>query len=125
MIDFLIKSNISLFVLLLSYYLMFQNSKTHQFNRSFLLFSLIFSMVLPFISFEIIQEISKSNIEIGNIQATAIENNHMYNFLEFSVWTIYWFLTLILFIRFILNINKFYSKTLLSDKKRLLVHICI
>ena len=68
-------------------------------------------MVLPFISFEIIQEISKSNIEIGNIQATAIENNHMYNFLEFSVWTIYWFLTLILFIRFILNINKFYSKT--------------
>lgn len=111
MIDFLIKSNISLFVLLLSYYLMFQNSKTHQFNRFFLLFSLIFSMVLPFISFEIIQEISKSNIEIGNIQATAIENNHMYNFLEFSVWTIYWFLTLILFIRFILNINKFYSKT--------------
>lgn len=114
MIDFLLKSNISLLVLLVCYFLMFQNSKTHQFNRFFLLFSLMFSMVLPFLSFEIIQEIPKSTIEIGNIQSIAINNNTNNNFLEIAIWTIYCIVTLVLFIRFNRNIIKFYAKIKLN-----------
>ncbi len=108
--DFLIKSNISLLVLLVCYCLTFQNSKTHQFNRFFLLFSLVFPLILPFLSFEIIQEIPKSTFEIGNIQAIAIKNNNDNNFLEIAIWSIYCIVTLVLFIRFNRNIFKFFSK---------------
>ena len=110
MIDFLIKSSISLLVLLLFFYLILESNKTHQFNRFYLLFSVVFSMILPFLSFEIIQEIPQSNIKIGNIQAIVTQDKSSNNYLEITIYSIYTLITLVLFIRFNRNIYKYYYK---------------
>ncbi|CAM2822155.1 hypothetical protein [Flavobacterium frigoris] len=57
MIDFLLKSTISLCVLLAVYHLALEKEKMHQFNRFYLLFSIVFSLSIPFITIEVIQEI--------------------------------------------------------------------
>ena len=53
MIPFLIKSAISLAVLLLVYKLFLEKEKMHRFNRFYLLFSLLFSFSLPFVNIPI------------------------------------------------------------------------
>ena len=110
MITFLIKSTLSLIVLLVFYYLILENEKMHQFNRFFLLFGVLFSLIIPFLSFEIIQTIPISTVKIGNIQAVALASNPKNNYLEIAVWSIYGVVTLILFIRFFRNIFEIYSK---------------
>ena len=57
MINFLIESTISLVVLLAFYYLFLEREKMHQFNRFYLLFSIVISLIIPFISIELIQEV--------------------------------------------------------------------
>lgn len=75
MTDFLIKSTISLFVLLAVYNLLLEKEKMHQFNRFYLLFSLIFSFTIPFITIEIIEEITTpivQNTSIETIQGSSV-----------------------------------------------------
>ncbi|MDZ4331538.1 MAG: M56 family metallopeptidase, partial [Flavobacterium sp.] len=110
--DFLIKSTITLFVLLAVYYLFLEKEKIHVFNRFYLLFSLVFSMVIPFITIEVIQEIAQPTVNPGNIQilqgsAVIIDET---NYLAIGLWSLYGLVTLILAIRFISNINKISSK---------------
>ena len=98
MSDFLIKSTITLFVLLAVYYLFLEKEKIHVFNRFYLLFSLVFSMVIPFITIEVIQEITQPTVNPGNIQilqgsAVIIEET---NYLEIGLWSLYAIVTLIL-----------------------------
>ncbi|MDP3679451.1 MAG: M56 family metallopeptidase [Flavobacterium sp.] len=112
MSDFLIKSTITLFVLLAVYYLFLEKEKIHVFNRFYLLFSLVFSMVIPFITIEVIQEIAQPTVNPGNIQilqgsAVIIDET---NYLAIGLWSLYGLVTLILAIRFISNINKISSK---------------
>ncbi|RTY89451.1 regulatory sensor-transducer, BlaR1/MecR1 family protein [Flavobacterium sp. RSP46] len=112
MSDFLIKSTITLFVLLAVYYLFLEKEKTHVFNRFYLLFSLVFSMVIPFITIEVIQEIAQSAVNPGNIQilqgsAVVLEET---NYLAIGLWSLYAVVTLVLAIRFISNINTISSK---------------
>lgn len=112
MSDFLIKSTITLFVLLAVYYLFLEKEKMHVFNRFYLLFSLVFSMVIPFITIEIIQEIAKPIINPGNIQilqgsAVIIEET---NYLAIGSSSLYAVVTLILAVRFISNIIKISTK---------------
>nr|WP_315177357.1 regulatory sensor-transducer, BlaR1/MecR1 family protein [uncultured Flavobacterium sp.] len=112
MSDFLIKSTITLFVLLAVYYLFLEKEKIHVFNRFYLLFSLVFSMVIPFITIEVIQEIAQPTVNPGNIQilqgsAVIIEET---NYLAIGLWNLYGLVTLILAIRFISNINKISSE---------------
>ena len=57
MTNFLSESTVSLISLLVFYHLFLEREKMHQFNRFYLLFSIIISLVIPFISIEIIQEI--------------------------------------------------------------------
>ena len=68
MTDFLIKSTIPLFVLLAVYHLLLEKEKMHQFNRFYLLFSLVFSFAIPFITIEIIEEIKTPIIQNSAIQ---------------------------------------------------------
>ncbi|MDI6033109.1 M56 family metallopeptidase [Flavobacterium sp. LB2P84] len=110
--DFLIKSTITLFVLLAVYYLFLEKEKIHVFNRFYLLFSLVFSMVIPFITIEVIEEIAQPAVNPGNIQilqgnAVILEET---NYLAIGLWSLYGLVTLILAIRFISNINKISSK---------------
>lgn len=64
---FLIESTISLWVLYIAYYLFLSSDSTHHFNRIILLFSIVFSLLLPFITIEIIEEIQVSkNLFVPN-----------------------------------------------------------
>ena len=117
MSDFLIKSTITLFVLLAVYYLFLEKEKMHVFNRFYLLFSLVFSMVIPFITIEVIQEIAKPIINPGNIQiaqgsAVLLEET---NYLAIGLWSLYAIITLVLALRFISNIIKISSKIKLNS----------
>ncbi|MDI6047211.1 M56 family metallopeptidase [Flavobacterium yafengii] len=112
MSDFLIKSTITLFVLLAVYYLFLEKEKIHVFNRFYLLFSLVFSMILPFITIEVIQEIAQPTVNPANIQIAqgstlVLEET---NYLAIGLWSLYGLVTLILAIRFISNIIKISSK---------------
>lgn len=56
MIAFLIKSSVSMLVFLLFYKLVLEREKMHRINRFLLIFALVFSVVIPFVSFELISE---------------------------------------------------------------------
>ena len=112
MTDFLIKSTITLFVLLAVYYLFLEKEKIHVFNRFYLLFSLLFSMVIPFITIEVIQEIAQPKVYPGNIQilqgsAVILEET---NYLAIGLWSLYAVVTIVLAVRFFSNIIKISSK---------------
>ena len=55
MIDFLLKSTICLTVFLGFYHLVLEREKMHQFNRFYLLGSIVISLAIPFLTFEIIK----------------------------------------------------------------------
>lgn len=112
MSDFLIKSTITLFVLLAVYYLFLEKEKIHVFNRFYLLFSLVFSLVIPFITIEVIQEIAQPAVNPGNIQilqgnAVILEET---NYLAIGLWSLYAVVTVVLAVRFLSNIIKISSK---------------
>lgn len=108
--DFFIKSTFSLIVFLVFYLLFLEKEKMQHFKRFYLLTSIIFSLILPFLSFEVIRNIPKSLIEIGKIQVDVINQKSENNYLEITIWLIYLLITLVLFIRFNQNILKFYQK---------------
>ncbi|SDG95129.1 Signal transducer regulating beta-lactamase production, contains metallopeptidase domain [Flavobacterium omnivorum] len=112
MSDFLIKSTITLFVLLAVYYLFLEKEKIHVFNRFYLLFSLVFSMVIPFITIEVIQEIAQPTVNPGTIrilQGSAVIMEET-NYLAIGLWSLYAVVTLVLAVRFFSNIIKISSK---------------
>jgi hypothetical protein len=113
MIDFIIKSTLSLSVLLTAYHLLLEKEKIHQFNRFYLLFSLVFSLSIPFITIEVIQEsisplIGKAAIKPGEPTMIIIEDSM--NYWLISLWGIYAIVSSILIIRFITNIRKLTSR---------------
>jgi hypothetical protein len=113
MSDFLIKSAISLGVLLLAYHFLLEKEKMHQFNRFYLLFSLVFSFVIPFITIEVIQKIAtpiiqkNSPIQINKQSIVFVSET---NYLPIILWSIYGLVTLFLTIRFVRNIMKIIAK---------------
>ncbi|UFH36501.1 M56 family metallopeptidase [Flavobacterium acetivorans] len=114
MIDFLIKSTLSLVVLLAVYHLALEKEKMHHFNRLYLLFSILFSFSIPFITIEVIQEVSSpeasQNIITMEGSSTAVLEDST-NYWLIAVWSLYTLLTLVLLLRFILNIIKLTART--------------
>jgi len=122
MTDFLIKSTISLGLLLLAYHLLLEKEKMFHFNRYFLLVSLFFSLTVPFVSFKIHQEIpalynkviQKQTISADNLsnqtEVVNITDIEETNYLLPLVCLIYIAITLVLSFRFIRNIYKITSK---------------
>ncbi|QSB27023.1 M56 family metallopeptidase [Flavobacterium sp. CLA17] len=113
MTDFLIKSTIALCVLLGAYYLLLEKEKFHQFNRFFLLGSLVISFVLPFVTIEIIKEVAdvaNTNVVVpGKITANIVaEKTSIYVILG---WFLYGIVTTVLFFRFVNNLYKLIKKT--------------
>ncbi|MBX9807647.1 MAG: M56 family metallopeptidase [Flavobacteriaceae bacterium] len=112
MIDFLIKSTVPLFVILALYHLLLEKEKMHQFNRFYLLFGLVFSHVIPFVTIEIIEEITKpivqnSAIQINQGSIVLVEET---NYLPIILWSIYGLVTTLFSIRFLSNLLKIISK---------------
>lgn len=112
MTDFLIKSSLSLVTLLLVYFFVLEKEKMHQFNRFYLLFSLVFSFAIPFITIERMEEITtpifqNHAIQINQGSAVFVEET---NYFPIVFWSIYGGVTLLLSIRFARNILKIISK---------------
>jgi beta-lactamase regulating signal transducer with metallopeptidase domain len=112
MIDFLIKSTIALVVLLGTYHLLLEKEKFHQFNRFFLLGSIVVSFVIPFITIEIIQEVSSvsSNNVVIPEQITAVIEEEKVPIYVFIGWFLYVLITTVLFFRFVNNLYKMIRK---------------
>lgn len=113
MTDFLIKSTVALSVFLVFYHLVLEREKMHQFNRFYLLFSIVISLIIPFVSFEVIKEIpvNSSNLQVVNqpliqMQTVVEKTNYKLIFL----WSLYALVTLILMLRFGRNIKNFKFK---------------
>ncbi|MTH15093.1 M56/M15 family metallopeptidase [Flavobacterium sp. LC2016-01] len=131
MIDFLVKSTISLSILLVVYHLFLQKEKMFRFNRYFLLVSLLFSIGVSFISFEIEQDIPiayNNVIKFQTITAntlpiqeevTGINTVEQTNYWLSLLWITYVAITLILSYRFIQNIYRITSKAKVS---KIIVH---
>lgn len=52
MIHFILKSSLFLGIILLMYYSLLEKEKMHQFNRFYLVFSLLLSFTIPFVSLQ-------------------------------------------------------------------------
>jgi bla regulator protein blaR1 len=125
MVEFFIKSILSLGVLYVFFLLVLSSLKTFHFNRLFLLGSLAFSLAIPFVSIPvndtalpIIQSAGKvslsSTIEYSGefITNKEIEQNSTASFLPYF----YAAISLILFLRFSINLFNI-SKTIFSNRK--------
>ena len=123
MIDFLLKSSISLIVFLGFYHLVLEREKIHKFNRFYLLTSILISLVIPFVTFEFIKiipvvqnfepvaidSISKSseNLVFNNNEAQVEES---INYIPYLIWSFYVLVTLMFSFRFAKNYFKLISK---------------
>ncbi|MEZ0006077.1 beta-lactamase regulating signal transducer with metallopeptidase domain [Flavobacterium sp. 28YEA47A] len=143
MTDFIIKSTVSLTVLLGIYYLFLEKEKMHTFNRFYLLFSLVLSFAIPFITIEVAVEslpkplvsqlapaptpvpapapilIPSQDQAIASRVATVQEAET--NYLPVVLWSLYALATTFLVIRFGKNI---YSLILKAKKSRRVAFNC-
>ncbi|WP_278019750.1 M56 family metallopeptidase [Flavobacterium ginsengisoli] len=115
MIAFIVKSTVALCVFLAFYHLILEREKMHQFNRFFLLFAIVISVAIPFISFEIIKEIPVDFSRQVAISQHALNTSiHQtaekvdYKFI--LLWTLYAIVMLLMAVRFGRNIWKIFSR---------------
>ncbi len=110
MTDFLIISNISLIVLLAVYHLWLEREKMHNFNRFYLLGALALSLLIPFVTIEIVREVPAAPITehvISSPQTIIIADDTAKFPVQNVLWAIYVLITAGFLIRFIKNILKF------------------
>jgi hypothetical protein len=119
MTDFLLKSTLSLILLYAVYIVLLEKEKMHQFNRLFLMFSLIFSLVIPFISFEIyvetIQTIQQNTVQALPFSVVLLEEKT--NYLPLFLWSVYGVVTTALLSRFIVHLIKIQQKIKRNPKQ--------
>ncbi|MEY2630461.1 MAG: hypothetical protein RLZZ469_1358, partial [Bacteroidota bacterium] len=95
--------------------------KTHQFNRFYLLLSIVTSLIIPFLSFEIIRKVPLTTITEPEFIPIPFSNESIaiaetINYTSIILWTIYGVITLILSVRFGKNIWKLISKSTSNPK---------
>ena len=128
MIDFLLKSTISLTIFLSFYHLVLEREKIHQFNRFYLLFSIAISFIIPFLTFEIIKiipvvqnieplnsVITSSSIPENEIQENNLPKEENINLMLFILCGLYGIISFLLLVRFGKNIWKLISKSKLKQ----------
>lgn len=95
----------------------FENEKMLRFNRFYLLFSIVFSFVVPFITIQndaVILPAAEMNVlntnflTYNNTQNTVPVNDS--NTLAFAAWSAYVTITLFLLLRFCINLKRLFSK---------------
>jgi beta-lactamase regulating signal transducer with metallopeptidase domain len=113
MIDFLYKSTLCLLVLLAVYHLILEKEKMHRFNRFYLLFSLVFSFVVPFISIEVVTKtivpVTQTYNYVFQYSSKTIILEQTINYKPIILWSLYGLITAILLFRYIRNILKIVS----------------
>ena len=129
MADFLIKSGIAMAVLLVLYHLFLEREKMHLFNRFYLLAALVFSFAIPFIhipiyadspiqSFKATTEVSEIIVipQVAYSTAPGTVHNPAVNYIPYFIWGIYSIITILLAIRFTINIWHFIRKSAINTK---------
>jgi beta-lactamase regulating signal transducer with metallopeptidase domain len=121
MTDFLLKSSVSLVVFLTFYHLVLEGEKMHRFNRFYLLATLVISIIIPFLSFEIIQVIPVQSPENNTIVPNFIDNNPSAvvaetNFIPTILAILYGAVTVVLIFRFAKNIYRLNLKKRYNPK---------
>ncbi|MDD3004251.1 M56 family metallopeptidase [Flavobacterium sp.] len=121
MMDFLIKSTVSLIILYGVYILLLEKEKMHQFNRFFLLFSLVFSFSVPFVAFEFEPE-NTHTFTSKTLETVVLPNLELKletNYLEIILYSIYGIITTLLLIRFTWNL---YALHVLRKKAKIIIY---
>lgn len=129
MIAFLIKSTISMALLLAVYNLFLEREKMHRFNRFYLLFSIAFSLALPFINIEVYTEvptvaaIANTTVEQTEVQqivkaspVTITPVTEGINYTPYLLWGVYAGVAALLLFRFSLNLIRF-TKEVKANRK--------
>lgn len=124
MIDFLVTSTISLSVFLGFYHLVLEREKMHQFNRFYLLFAIVISFAIPFLTFEIIKIVpvvqaieplntivTSTSLPENEIQEIVVPTTESINYTPYILWSLYGIISFLLLIRFGKNIWKLISKS--------------
>ncbi|MBF4470629.1 M56 family metallopeptidase [Flavobacterium sp. HJJ] len=113
MTAFLIKSSISLLALLIFYHLVLEKEKMNQFNRFYLLFGIVFSFIVPFVTIEVIDKSADTLMQTNAVmtgEAAIVIMPETVNYTAIIIWSIYSLVTLLLLFRFMRNILKINSK---------------
>ena len=123
MIDFIITSSVCLIIFLAAYHLLLEKEKMHTFNRFYLLSSIVISLLIPFLNFEIIKiipvvqnfeplntVITSAVIPENEIHKDAISIENTINFTPYIYWSLYGIISFMLLLRFGKNIWKLVSK---------------
>jgi len=122
MIAFILESTICLIVTYGFYHLVLRHLKTFSFNRYYLLFSILFSMVIPFMEIRVGfnapvgQGLNGLGFATGELilgETTAGTPVRVFS-VELMVKILYWVVTTIFFVRFLVNIVKLFWKTRVS-----------
>ena len=112
MTDFLVKSSVTMLLLLGLYHLLLEREKMHRFNRFYLLFALAFSLALPFITFTVYKQVAEvqEDVTIAQMpmqQRTASPVMEATDYALYIVLCIYILITLVFVFRFIKNVLHF------------------
>ncbi|MCW4468261.1 M56 family metallopeptidase [Flavobacterium sp. MFBS3-15] len=115
MSHFLITSTISMAALLGLYHLLLEREKMHRFNRFYLLASVVFSLVLPFLTIEVYTEaVTESMPVMENLPyapvafaAPVVEET---DYLSYIILGIYILVAIVLILRFKVNISRMMVK---------------
>jgi len=110
--DFLIISTICLFAFLAVYHLFLEREKMHRFNRFYLLFSIAFSFVIPFLSIPIPNREASGLIGIlgKTLNPVILTPAFKTDYFLTIVLVIYMTITSFLLLRFLVNLLKIRNK---------------
>ena len=102
------------------YYLLLQRENLYRFNRFYLLFSLVFSLALPFITIEVYKKLPAEVIPQHVVPATisqsvqqspvtvmAVATADTTNYLLVAAWAVYVLLVVVFTVRFVVIISQF------------------
>ncbi|TCP23605.1 beta-lactamase regulating signal transducer with metallopeptidase domain [Tenacibaculum skagerrakense] len=113
MIAYLIKSSICLLLLLVFYKLLLEKEKMHQFNRAYLLGSVLFSFLVPLYVINIYVPVETLDFPL-DFNGELLNREILQQKKEISYWTIAGILSLVIstvfFVRFIVNLSKIILK---------------
>lgn len=118
MMSYLIKSGLCLSILVLFYYVFLEKEKMHQFNRFYLLATILFAVIIPLFTITV-QPISTAinNQEQLYINFTTVNEAQNNNFdWLIVVYTSYALISLILAVRFVKNLLTILKKARCSQK---------
>ncbi len=112
MISYFIKSGLCLAILLAFYHLVLEREKMHQFNRFYLLGSILFAFIAP--SYTIYIEVKESFVATMNYVEEGFEEQmsffEQYVTLQNVLFLLYFLISSLLFIRFTRNLFHIYQK---------------